>query len=422
MGLMPFGDEIVTSDNVATQSPHRVAMLANLFHPVVSGSSTQVAGLSRALANRGHHVVVITAHVDNSTPPHEVIDGYEVYRVPALHLPKMEIALSFPWLNWVLWPRNLNRIADIIKTHQIDVIHVHNHMFDMAFVAAILKRRLNLPMILTMHTVIKHANAFYNAVLQFLDRYLLGPLVISNADIVVCPDNNMKSYLEHRFSRLDSSLATYGVDPPREVSDDELKKLRDKYQLHHRQVIVSIGHVHAIRNRHELLRALPSVIARVPNVKLVIVGGVFSETPERLVEELGISSHVVFAGAQERDKISAFLKVAEVEAHWLNQDEGTWASPGLASMEAMYAGLPVLTVANETIYGSGVLEEGKNIVLVQREQIEALSQRLIELLTNQELAKSIGAAAAETCEAHFSWPRTADRTAAIYCLAVQNAG
>lgn len=397
-------------------------MLANLFHPVVSGSSTQVAGLSRALAQRGHHVVVITAHVDNRTPAYEVMDGYEVYRVPALHLPKMEIALSFPWLNWVLWPKNLNRIADIIKKHRIETIHVHNHMFDMAFVASILKRRLKLPLVLTMHTVIKHANPFYNAVLQFLDRYLLGPLVISKADIVVCPDNNMKSYLEHRFARLDSSLVTYGVDPPRDVSDDELKQLRDTYQLHDRKVIVSIGHVHAIRNRHELLRALPRVIARVPNVKLVIVGGVFSETPARLIEELGISSHVVFAGAQNRDRISAFLKAAQIEAHWLNQDEGTWASPGLASMEAMYAGLPVLTVATETIYGPGVLVDGKNIVLVQREQIDALSERLMELLTNPELSQAIGNAAAETCEANFSWPRTAERMGAVYSLAIQNVG
>lgn len=404
----------MTHGSTGTGKPLRVAMLANLFRPVVSGSSTQVEGLARALALQGHHCVVITAHVDPNTPSREVIDGFEVHRIPALHLPKMEISLSFPWLNWVLWPKNLRLIENLLKEHRIEVLHVHNHMFDMAFVGAILRRRLHLPMILTMHTVIKHANAGYNAILKFFDRVLLGSLVIRRADRIICPDNNMRAYLESRFGMMKSDLVTYGVDPPRPVLDEELNEMRRAYQLEGRRVIVSVGHVHAIRNRHELLRALPAVIERVPNVKLVIVGGVFSNSTTDLVAELGIGEHVIFVGPQERSKISAFLKLAEIEAHWLNQDEGTWASPGLASMEAMYAGLPVLTVSNEGIYGAGVLKDGENIVLIQREQIEALSERLYELLSRPELARSIGARAAETCDAHFSWPMTARSTAAVY--------
>lgn len=88
-------------------------------------------------------------------------------------------------------------------------------------------------------------------------------------------------------------------------------------------------------------------------------------------------------------------------------------------MEAMYAGLPVLTVSNEAIYGPGILKDGENIVLIQREQIEALSERLYELLSQPELARSIGARAAETCEAHFSWPMTAQSTAVLYGDAVR---
>lgn len=401
--------------------PLRVAMLANLFRPVVSGSSTQVEGLARALAADGHDVIVVTAHVDPATPAEETIDGFRVYRIPALHLPKMEISLSFPWLNWVFWPRNLKRIEKLLRSQGTQIVHVHNHMFDMAFVARVVSRRMKLPMVLTMHTVIKHANPVYNAILKFFDRNLLGPFIIKRADLVISPDNNMGAYLESRFGRRDAALVTYGVDPPRAVSAEELEQIRQTYGLGNSPVIVSVGHVHAIRNRHELLRALPMVIKRVPDVKLVIVGGVFSQTPADLAAELGITDHVVFVGAQERARISAFLKLASVEAHWLNQDEGTWASPGLASMEAMYAALPVLTVSNEAIYGPGVLKDRENIVLVERERVDALADRLIELLTQPDMAAAIGARAAATCDAHFSWPTTARRTVAVYRSALSSA-
>jgi glycosyltransferase involved in cell wall biosynthesis len=389
-------------------------MLTNLFHPVATGSSTQVRGLSKALAAAGHHVIVITAHVDKQTAPFEHLDGFDVYRVPALHLPKMAISLNFPWLNWVLWPANLKRIEAIIRKHDIDVLHVHNHMFDMAFVGALLKRRLGLPLALTMHTVIKHANPAYDAVLRTADRVVLKSLVIDKVDRLICPDNNMRAYVEERFGRRDSSVVVYGVDHPDRVTPEQQADLRKTYGLDGRPLILSVGHVHAIRNRHELIRALPRVSAAFPDVLLLVVGGVFDDSAQRLAEELGVAGNVLFVGAQPRSSISAFLSVAHIEAHWLNQDEGTWASPGLASMEAMYAGLPVFTVAPEGIYGEGVLCDGVNIVLVKRNDVDTLAERLIELLGNAGQRHEMGRAASETCERFFCWPRVAAQTADRY--------
>jgi len=396
------------------EKPLRIAMMTNLFHPVATGSSTQVRGLAKALAALGHQVIVITAHVDSATPTHERMDGFEVFRIPALHLPKMAISLNFPWLNWTFWPKNLKRMEAILREHRIDLLHVHNHMFDMAFAGRVLGRRLGLPLVVTMHTVIKHANAAYDALLRFVDGWFLRQMVVRHADCVVCPDNNMNAYVVERFQRTDTRVVTYGVDEPDFVDEAEVEALRREYELSGHKVIVSIGHVHAIRNRHELVRALPLLERRIPNVKLLIVGGVFDGSPEKLSKELGVNDHVIFAGAQPRRRISAFLRVADVEAHWLNQDEGTWSSPGLASMEAMFAGLPVFTVAPANIYGDGVLVNGRNVLLVQRDDIEALADKLCSVLSDAGLAASIGAEAEKTCQRYFSWPHIAQRTSGIY--------
>ncbi len=399
----------------------RIAMLTNLFYPVATGSSTQVRGLSKALAAAGHHVIVITAHVDRSSPARESMDGFEVFRIPALRLPEMAISLNFPWLNWVLWPANLSRIEVLLREQKIDVIHVHNHMFDMAFVAALLRRRLGLPLVLTMHTVIKHANRAYDAILRTVDRAFLKRAVIDNVDRLICPDNNMRAYVEERFRHMDSDVVTYGVDEPDAVTNEQRDALRARHSLDGRRIIVSVGHVHAIRNRHELIRALPAVARAFPDVLLLVVGGVFDGSAQQLASELGVDKNVLFVGAQPRASISAFLSVADMEAHWLNQDEGTWASPGLASMEAMYSGLPVFTVAPENIYGPGVLRDGHNVLLVQRNDVDTLAARIIEILGDETLRRSIGQAAAATCAANFSWPHIAAMTVSSYRSLLQAA-
>ena len=154
-------------------------MLSNLYPPVVSGSSTQSASLSRELARRGCQVVVITAKVDKDSNEYEEANGVCIYRLPATRLPKMPISFNFPWLSYTFTPRNLQRIEGILEFHKSDIIHLHNHMFDLAFSAALMCRRTKKPLVITIHTMIKHARNLYNTLLYPADRVLLKYLVPS---------------------------------------------------------------------------------------------------------------------------------------------------------------------------------------------------------------------------------------------------
>ena len=136
-------------NSLAAETRLKVCMFSNLFPPVVSGSSTQSSTLARELVKRGHEVVVITAHVDSNTPAYEHLDGVHIYRLPALRLPRLPIALNFPWLSVTFTPGNQRRIAAILDRHQPDVLHLHNHMFDLAFSAVRMHRRFKKPLVVT---------------------------------------------------------------------------------------------------------------------------------------------------------------------------------------------------------------------------------------------------------------------------------
>ena len=100
-----------------------VCMLSNLFEPIVSGSANQAMGLARELVKRGNQIVVITARVDPDSAEYERKDGVHVYRLPCLRLPRMAIAMRFPWLSVTYYPANIRRMEVIIRRHEVELLH-----------------------------------------------------------------------------------------------------------------------------------------------------------------------------------------------------------------------------------------------------------------------------------------------------------
>ena len=82
----------------------------------------------------------------------------------------------------------------------------------------------------------------------------------------------MADYVHKRFGRMDTVMIPYGIDLPAVASDEEVAALTTKYGLHGKRVILSLGHLHALRNRIDLVKALPAVKAEFPDVRVVIVG------------------------------------------------------------------------------------------------------------------------------------------------------
>jgi glycosyltransferase involved in cell wall biosynthesis len=391
-----------------------ICMLSNLAPPVVSGSSTQTFALSRELVARGYRVLIVTAHVVPGTPAVETVDGVEFHRLPAWRLPRMSIALDFPWLGLTYRPSNLAHLERLLREREVDLLHLHNHMFDLGFAAARMRERLGLPLVLTFHTIIQHANPFFDAILRPADRLLLRRAVVRHADAIVCPDRNVDAYVRRRFGREDGQLVPYGLTPPREAAPEEVESLRRRYGLERRPVVLSVGHVHGLRHRLDLVAGFAKVLRQQPDARLVIVGEVGDDRAQRLSRELGIEHAVIFTGPQPHESIPAFLALAEIEAHWFHQEGTGNTSLGVASMEAMYAGKAVLAAAGADTFAPGVIRDGRNLFTVPKDAPDRVAEILLKLLREPERCRAVGRAARETMEQNFSWQRIGDDTLEVY--------
>ena len=404
---------------MADVQPRTICMFSNLYPPVYSGSSTQCSQLARELSNRGHKVIVVTARLDRQTASYEKSDGVHVYRLPAFHLPKMRVSLNFPWLNSTFVPGNANRVKAIFDLHKPDIIHLHNHMFDLAFSAVRAARQFNRPLIITIHTLIKHPRPLYNWILYPLDRWFLKRTVIEKADLILCPDTTIEGYVSEAFGYVDKLLLPYGITQMPEPSQHKLESIRKKFGLENSSVILSLGHLHEIRNRKELIEILPALLSRYPDLKLLIVGDVGTDSAALLARRLGVSDSVIFAGSIPHSDVPSYLGIADLEAHWFHGSNPQNKTLGIAALEAMGAGKVVVGTADEDVYGKGVLKNNENVILVSLTSLEKLASRISDLLEDDQRRAAIGSRARTTIADHFSWDSVCRQTLRAYECAIE---
>jgi glycosyltransferase involved in cell wall biosynthesis len=154
-----------------------------------------------------------------------------------------------------------------------------------------------------------------------------------------------------------------------------------------------VGIVAALRqekNHELLLQAVHTVRARVPEAVFLIVG----DGPERprlvaLAKQMGVAQAVRFLGTrsdipQLLSAIDAFVLTSRIEAN------------PVSILEAMAAGRPVVAPNVGSISESVI--DGVTGYLTEPNLVEPVANRLIELLENPTLSRSLGAAGQRAVE------------------------
>ncbi|WP_433049708.1 glycosyltransferase family 4 protein [Dactylosporangium sp. CS-033363] len=191
-------------------------------------------------------------------------------------------------------------------------------------------------------------------------------------------------------------------------------EVRKRYGLEGRPVVVCVSRLVPRKGQDVLIRALPRIRAAVPDAALLVVsGGPYRATLERLASEAGVEREVVFTGA---------VSWADLPAHYAAGD--VFAMPcrtrrkgldveglGIVYLEASATGLPVL--AGDSGGAPNAVREGETGFVVPGRSVEAVADRLITLLQDRELAARMGAAGRAWVEAEWRWETQAARLQAL---------
>jgi glycosyltransferase involved in cell wall biosynthesis len=99
---------------------------------------------------------------------------------------------------------------------------------------------------------------------------------------------------------------------------------------------------------------------------------------------------------------------------WFDQADRGKNPLGIACMEAMLAGKPVLTVSNVDTFGIGVLVNWRDVIILTSGEYKELAKIIIDLLEHPDKSQWIGSMAKSLASQRFAWSKIAAQTLAIY--------
>lgn len=149
-----------------------------------------------------------------------------------------------------------------------------------------------------------------------------------------------------------------------------------------------VKHLNAKYGPDILLKSLPAIIEKCPNVRLTLVGhGNMERSLKNLAVDLRVDQHVHFTGYMQYEKIPDLLDEIDIFVMPSIESSETF---GVAAIEAQAMEIPV--VASNIGGVPEALIDGKTGILVEPGNVEQLSCAIIKLIRNRDVMTDMGKA------------------------------
>jgi glycosyltransferase involved in cell wall biosynthesis len=352
----------------------RILLVNNFFWPRTTGSSHFSEGIAERYVAEGHEVLVVTTAYGDF-PADEVHLGYRIVRLPSFSLSPGRIAFNYA-LPFAARPSNLRRMRRIFDDFRPDVVHQNGQFFDLTFISTWFAARRAIPRIITVHTALTHDRSFAARVIRLGDRLVVKPLNRWGRPMWVVIDKRIDAYVRevYRPDEDDIAFLPAAIEPDRFVGGDGAS-VRERHGLGDSPVVMSFGHVIPLRDRVSLVRALPIVRRSLPDVKVLVVGHVYTDDFLALARELGVDDCLVVVGRVEHDEVRDYAAAADCEGH----DLSGWGL-GITTMEVMAAGVPVFAVLPHDNYPGVDLDRWPDLELLADDEPETVAASVLRLI------------------------------------------
>jgi teichuronic acid biosynthesis glycosyltransferase TuaC len=355
-----------------------------VLHRLIPPRASLAAGPARGAAELARRL---------REPRKQTLDGLGVAYVPYVSPPR---GRSYP--TWGAWAAPGLRLAlrRLQSSFPFDLVHAHNAV---PAGDAVRRARAHLPLIDVPLVVSVHGGD----VLYTAGRGEAGAEAVAAglgaARIVLA---NSQGIAE--LSRTHGARETRVVHLGAAMSDAKRPPRGDGPPR-----LLTVAHLIARKRHADVLRALAVLGLRHPTLRYAIVG----EGPERIALE-GLASRL---GIIERVDFHGQLPPAQAIEHTqrctLFVMPSTEEAFGVAYIEAMAGGVPAIGCRGEP-GPEEIAAAGDGMVLVPPGDIERLTQRIDELLSDPHRLREVGQRARATVAAHFTWEHCGRQTVAAY--------
>lgn len=226
------------------------------------------------------------------------------------------------------------------------------------------------------------------------------------AACVVCVSQYTRSHME-RFgiTALSDAVIPNGADDTRfrVLPAEEARRFRQARGLEHATILITVGSVHERKGQDVVIRALPRILERFPEVHYVMAGVPYRRDRfGELAAQLGVAEHVHFLGVVDPAEVVRALNAADLfvmaSQHTPN---GDFEGFGIAVVEAALCGRAAVVSDNSGVVEA--IEPGETGLVSTISDPVSTADRIIELLSDRGRLTKMERLATTRAAAEKTW-------------------
>lgn len=377
----------------------KTLLVTSLFPPFLGGAETMLFNFAKRLDPP--KLLVLADEQDGA----EVFDKKQRYRTV-----RAKFLYPSKWM-WPRWLPLLKKTDQLVKQEKIEhilagqvlpagtVAMTTAQKFDISYSVYTYALDVELP---------KHNPRHRRAMKKVLDNA---------ARIFTISDDTKRRMVELGIPEKKIIKITPGLDlaeflPPAEQLTHQIKRLRQRYNLRGKKVILTIGRLVARKGQDTVIRALPAILKEEPLAHYVIAGGGEYEAKLKdLVAQLNLADHVTFTGKFKEEEKAAWYNLCDVFAMVSRVEKETDIEGfGIVYLEANALGKPVVAGRSGGVEDAVVGNQTGLLVEAPTDTAET-TQTILKLLRDPELARRLGQQGKARVARDFNWNTLVKRLA-----------
>lgn len=397
--------------------------------PLHSGYTFRTAALLREQRRRGWETFHLTspkhalaAPADAALPEQEV-DGLLFHRTAVPQQAWAQLPVLDQWAQVRATTQRLRQVAQRLRPH---LLHAHSPVLN-ALAALPVGRELGIPVVYEVrafwedaavdHGTTREGSLRYRAT-RALDTHAFGQV---DHVFTIC-EGLRRDIVERGVSPDRVTVIPNAVDidafDPGGTPDDELKR---QLGLAGAVVVGFIGSFYAYEGLDLLLQAMPRLLARHPQARVLLVGGGPQEGALKAqAAAAGLADQVVFTGRVPHSQVQRYYDLVDVLAYPRHSMRLTELVTPLKPLEAMAQGR--VLVASDVGGHRELIHDGQTGRLFRAGDAQALADALAGLIDDREHWPAMRTAGRRFVEAERNWAASVARYVEPYARLVPGLG
>lgn len=259
------------------------------------------------------------------------------------------------------------------------------------------------------YTIFFHGMDFAFAIQKLKKRWLVKK-ILKNSDKIICCNNYVAKLVQEFYPEIKSKISVVnpGINELELVNQKLQDKLKEKYNLENKIILLSIGRLVKRKGFLEVIESLPEILKKVPNLVYVIIGaGLEINNLRAKINELKLLDKVAIITDVNNQEKNAWLNLCDIFIMPARNIDGDFEGFGIVYLEANMAGTPVIASLSGGV-GDAVIDNF-NGLLVDPENLDQITNAIIKLAKDQFLRQKLGEQGRQRAIKEFNWQKQTNK-------------